>query len=185
MEQWDNTFSRDPVFPMLVSQEPLQYDLGYRQDIRPGRVFNGLYVDVMDQDGPRVRIHFIGWNAKFDMWIPLGSLRMVVHHTFTPRWREDIAVGTEIGFCPWKRLWYRGVVTRKEKDHIRVESINLRFILATNIYNEDIALVGVHLPEDRESYRRRYTIFNTIKKWPRGASRLSLIENGGYDVVHY
>jgi len=104
-----------------------------------------------------VFVHYMGWGAKYDEWIPRMSDRLQIIHSETGYWRDNLRLddpveilclhheGSEV-----KRRWFRGVVTQMDgADRLLIEydkrgSREERWVSLR--HGEEICKVGTHVP---------------------------------------
>jgi hypothetical protein len=97
-----------------------------------GRWYEAVVVQLTVEDV--ARIHFRGWQAKWDENISLRSGRLQPLRSHTVDWREFMVIGDEVEvWDDLKKKWFRGVVTKlKSTARIEVElseqcKVNLPF----------------------------------------------------------
>lgn len=148
------------VLPGLKHNSPSVYMMGTIPLIKD---YSGG-VDVLDSDGvwypgiikgvrdKEVLIHYRGWADKWDEWIRKDGCYMAPLHTFTKEWGYDtIKKGDEVDIRR-NRKWYPGIVTRKDKDVLRVHSIYHCVEFTVSRDSEDISPRSYH--ENNGAYKK-------------------------------
>lgn len=120
------------IFPGSSHSSPNVYMMGTVPLLE--NYWKGMKVDTVDSDGVwypgivreirgnEVLIHYQGWADKWDEWIFKDSGYIAPLHMFTPEWGYDILKeGDEIDFRSGHK-WYPGIITKKEKDVLCVDS---------------------------------------------------------------
>lgn len=89
------------------------------------RMWYAAVVVDMTSAGDSVRVHFLGWTSRWDMWIERTSADLKPLFTHTTRWRSDLRIGASVEVCHRaadKALWYEGVVCDVESARVMIST---------------------------------------------------------------
>jgi hypothetical protein len=102
-----------------------------------------------------VIIHFVGWDKKWDIILPIGSSRISQKYTKTKPWRELLKIGDYIEYKRYsdynqRMLWFKGKITNKKQQtdscNIYIEDLvepNRKYWKQT--ISESITQKGTHI----------------------------------------
>jgi hypothetical protein len=83
--------------------------------------FEAVVVEVHPQS---IKVHFKGWDSKWDEVIPLESERIERLHSKTFPWRESLQEGMMVEVKFENLKWGSGRITQREGDMIKVCDVN-------------------------------------------------------------
>jgi hypothetical protein len=139
---------------------------------------------VADVSGGQARIHFDGWDARFDAWLPSRSPAIAIHNTFTPTgWRERLKAGQDVEFREGG-LWHHGKILERTGD--RIVAGNHRSSMETTVSDTRVSLPGCHIINRNGDYeyRRNHSLRAVLHRWLPGdkSIRVSKTTGSGYEL---
>lgn len=94
---------------------------GTDKDVAKPQWYESHIVDTRteDEEGQpcdELKMHFHGWKAKFDEWVPRMSDRVYPRFTKVPDWRSQLKMNERVDYkCPPSNKWYEAVVKKIDR----------------------------------------------------------------------
>ena len=111
----------------------------------------------------KILIHYMGWDFKYDEWLPRDSVRIQPLYTETRSWRNKLSMDDTVEVLCLSpnsddvddnRRWFRGVIQVIVGDLVLVEygKRGYKKEIWLNIYCEDICIAGTHVPSNNSPF---------------------------------
>eukprot|EP00639_Heterosigma_akashiwo_P010514 CAMPEP_0206371438 /NCGR_PEP_ID=MMETSP0294-20121207/6479_1 /ASSEMBLY_ACC=CAM_ASM_000327 /TAXON_ID=39354 /ORGANISM="Heterosigma akashiwo, Strain CCMP2393" /LENGTH=844 /DNA_ID=CAMNT_0053818557 /DNA_START=522 /DNA_END=3053 /DNA_ORIENTATION=- len=151
----DNPVPAGAPSPLPPSPPPdwrAQLRAGHLVDARDadGRWFESVVVEA--KRGSKLKIHFKGWNAKWDTYIDANSEDIQPLFTHTPKWRDLLKVGDTLEVCEPREFpnprWFEGTVLQLDRQgqKVLVQAVAGRVPLKwADLRGEEICAPGTHI----------------------------------------
>lgn len=163
-------FCLQPCLSLLIpdryrSEKATSMLLPFYQELKKGKIreidardkkknWYPARIITLDQEMNKIKVHFYGWDSRWDEWIPIESNYCLPLHTLTHDFISSLCLDQKVEYklskYSKKPKWYIGQIMELEKNYCRISSSDKMIKIPRN--KNWLCSVGTHIKSDMDSF---------------------------------